>query len=179
MGAAGGALPFSYQLSGEYQGFDGDPDTTWQLTDLSLTFVLGSRTKLTVGKTKETFVYEMVGDAANLPAAERVLSPFFVSRNTGVRLTHVWGPAKRGTLSLGLYNDAWDIGAASRRGWDASARVTALVWADPVNDSRYFHFGAAARHVASNGEMRFRGRPGSNVTDNFVDTSSFAADSSL
>ena len=65
-------------------------------------------------------------DAANLPVAERVLSPFFVSRNTGARLTHVWGPDKRGTLSLGLYNDEWDIGTSDARGWDASARITGL-----------------------------------------------------
>ena len=179
LGAFGGAIPVSYQISGEYKGFDGDPDTTWQLTDLSLTFTLGQRTKLTAGKTKETFAYEMVGDAANLPAVERVLSPFFVSRNTGLRLTHVWGPQKRGTLSLGLYNDAWDIGPAAERGWDYSARVTALAWVDAADDSRYLHLGAAARQVASKGTMRFRGRPGSNVADNFVDTGNFAGDGAL
>lgn len=25
------AIPVSYQISGEYKGFDGDPDTTWQM----------------------------------------------------------------------------------------------------------------------------------------------------
>ncbi len=179
MGTFDFSIPVSYQVSGEYKGFDGDPDTTWQLTDLSLTFALDSRTRLTLGKTKETFAYEMVGDAANLPAAERVLSPFFVSRNTGARLSHVWGPDKRGTLSLGIYNDAWDIGSAPERGIDASARLTALVWADGSNSSRYLHLGAALRHVASKGEMRFRGRPGTNVSTNFVDTGNFAADGAL
>ena len=169
-------IPVSYQLSGEYKGFDGDPDTTWQLTDLSLTFAFSPRSKLTLGKTKETFAYEMVGDAANLPAAERVLSPFFVSRNTGARFTHVWGADKRGTLSFGVYNDAWDIGDSPERGIDVSARMTALVWADPADASRYLHLGAAMRHVASKGEMRFKGRPGTNVSTNYIDTGNFAAD---
>lgn len=179
LGSIGGSYRVGFQLSGEYKGFDGDPETTWQLTDLSLTFPLGTRSKLIVGKTKETFAYEMVGDAANLPAMERVLSPFFISRNTGAKFIHVWGPAKRGTLSVGAYNDAWDIQNADRRGWDASARVTALVWADAADDSRYLHMGAAVRDVASKGELRYRGRPGSNVATNFVDTGRFEADGAL
>jgi len=179
LGSIGGSYRVGFQVSGEYKGFDGDPETTWQLTDLSLTFPIGTRSKLIVGKTKETFAYEMVGDAANLPAMERVLSPFFISRNTGAKFMHVWGPAKRGTFSMGLYNDAWDIQNADRRGWDASARVTALVWADPNDDSRYLHMGAAFRDVASKGTLRYRGRPGSNVATNFIDTGRFDADGAL
>jgi phosphate-selective porin OprO/OprP len=176
-GSIGGSYRVAFQASAEYKGFDGDPDTTWQLTDLSLTFPLGTRTKLTLGKTKETFSYEMVAVAATLPQSERVLSPFFVSRNTGARITYVWGPSKQGTLSMGVYNDAWDIGAASRRGVDASARMTALLWAP--DDRHFLHFGVSARHTASNGDLRYRGRPGSNVTDNFIDTGNFAADGAL
>jgi phosphate-selective porin OprO/OprP len=179
LGSIGGSYRVGFQVSGDYKGFDGDPETTWQLTDLSLTFPIGTRSKLIVGKTKETFAYEMVGDAANLPAMERVLSPFFISRNTGAKFIHVWGPAKRGTFSMGLYNDAWDIQNADRRGWDTSARVTALVWADPDDDSRYLHVGAAFRDVASKGTLRYRGRPGSNVATNFIDTGRFDADGAL
>lgn len=179
MGTIGTGIPVTYQISAEYKGFDSDPDTTWNLTDLSLTFAFTPRTRLTLGKTKETFAYEMVGDAANLPVAERVLSPFFVSRNTGARLTHVWGPDKRGTLSLGLYNDEWDIGTSDARGWDASARITGLAWVAPDDDSHYLHLGASVRNVASKGTLRYRGRPGSNVADNFVDTGNFAADGAL
>ena len=74
-----------YLVAFEYKGFDSDPDQTWSFTDLSLTFPLGRIGDLTVGKTKETFAYEMVGDAANLPHVERLMSPFFVSRNIGLR----------------------------------------------------------------------------------------------
>ena len=95
----------SAQVGGEYNGFDTAPETEWQLTDLSLTFPLGARTKLSVSKIKETFSYETVGDAANLKHNERVLSPFFVSRNFGARMTHVFGADKRATLSYGACND--------------------------------------------------------------------------
>jgi phosphate-selective porin OprO/OprP len=177
LGHVGRDFRVRYQIAAEYKGFDGDPETDWTLTDLNISLPLGPRTTLQLGKAKEPFVYEMVGDAANLPASERVLSPFFVSRNTGARLTHVWGPARRGTLSLGLHNDAWDIGTSSsaERGWDVSGRLTALLWDDPAGPN-FLHLGASFRSVASASTLRYRGRPGSNVTTNFVDTGNLPAD---
>ena len=54
-----------YLVAGEYKGFESDPEKPWNITDVSMTFPLGGpATTLTVGKTKETFAYEMVGDAA-------------------------------------------------------------------------------------------------------------------
>ena len=89
LGSIGKDYKVSYQIGGEYKGFDTDPVQSWQLTDLAFTFPIGGpNNKLTVGKTKETFSYEMVGDAANLPQHERLLSPFFVSRNVGVQLSN-------------------------------------------------------------------------------------------
>ncbi len=95
-------------MGGEYKGFDSDPEETWQVTDVSFTFTIrGQATKLTVGKTKETIAYQMVGDAANLPQAERVLSPFFVSRDIGVTISHVFGKEQRATAAVGVFNDWW------------------------------------------------------------------------
>lgn len=165
-----------FQVGGEYKGFDTEPEQQWQLTDLSLTFPIGDRTKLTVGKTKETFSYEMVGDAANLPQFERVLNPFFVSRNFGARVTHVFGADKRATLSAGAYNDGWDVNSKTSRGWDITARATGLVWDDPAN-KRFLHLGLAYRHVASDSVLRYRGRAETNVGDNFIDTGNITADS--
>jgi phosphate-selective porin OprO/OprP len=175
LGSIGSDYKVSYQFGGEYKGFDTEPEQNWQLTDLSLTFPLGARTKLTVGKTKETFSYEMVGDAANLPHSERVLSPFFVSRNFGARVLHVFGADKRATLSAGAYNDGWDINSKTSRGWDLTARATGLVWDDPANQ-RFLHLGLAYRHVASDGQLRYKGRAETNVGDNAVDTGNIAAD---
>ncbi|MFZ4688500.1 MAG: OprO/OprP family phosphate-selective porin [Polymorphobacter sp.] len=176
LGSIGHSYKVSFQVGGEYKGFDTEPEQTWQLTDLSLTFPIGDRTKLAVGKIKETFSYEMVGDAANLPHSERVLNPFFVSRNFGARMTHVFGKDKRATFSFGAFNDGWDINSTTSRGWDLTARGTALVWDDPAN-KRFLHLGLAYRHVASDGVLRYKGRAETNVGDNFIDTGNIAADS--
>ena len=176
IGSIGTGYKVGFQVGGEYKGFDTEPEQEWQLTDLSLTFPLGSRTKLTVGKTKETFSYEMVGDAANLPHSERVLNPFFVSRNMGARLTHVFGADKRATLSAGIYNDGWDVNSKTSRGWDFTARATGLVWDEPAAN-RFLHLGVAYRHVAADGVLRYKGRAETNVGDNFIDSGDIAANS--
>jgi phosphate-selective porin OprO/OprP len=175
LGSIGRSYKIGFQVGGEYKGFDTDPEQNWQLTDLALTFPIGARTKMTLGKTKETFSYEMVGDAANLPQSERVLNAFFVSRNMGMRMTHVLGANKRATLSYGVYNDSLDINSQTSRGWDLSARATGLIW-DEQDNKHYLHLGLSWRHVASNGQLRYRSRPETNVGANFVDTGDIAAD---
>lgn len=75
--------PWRYQVTAQYKGFDREPTDTddWTFTDVNLArdFAFGT---LTFGKIKQTFSYEMVGDAANLPQSERLLTPFFKSRDT-------------------------------------------------------------------------------------------------
>lgn len=164
-----------YLVAFEYRGFDSDPDQTWNFTDVSLTFPLGRIGDLTVGKTKENFAYEMVGDAANLPHVERLMSPFFVSRNIGLRWNRT-AAAERLTLSLGVYNDwlttdpTWEDS-----GTTVAGRVTGLAWMD-TSGRRFLHLaGAFRRNGADEGVLRLKGRPESNVTDNFVDTGSIPA----
>jgi phosphate-selective porin OprO and OprP len=114
----------------------------------------------------------MVGDAANLPHTERWLSPFFVSRNTGIRLSNTM-PVQRGTWNIGVYNN-WLSNDTSFEdaGLDVAARVTALpIWTDDY--SQYLHVGAALRYYGNTqGVLRFKGKPASNVADNYVDTGS-------
>lgn len=156
-----------YQVTAQYKGFDRDPTDTddWTFTDVNMShdFAFGT---LTVGKLKQTYVYEMVGDAANLPQAERLLSPFFRSRDIGVRLMNGFRD-RRGTWAVGLYDED---------GTQATARLTALpIWAD--EGQRYLHFGFAVRYNSTDsGQLRFSGRPESNVTDLYVDTGNIAAD---
>jgi phosphate-selective porin OprO/OprP len=164
-----------YLVAFEYKGFDSDPNVTWSFTDISLTFPLGEVGDLTVGKTKEPFVYEMVGDAANLPHVERLLSPFFVSRNWGLRFNRA-AAAERMTLAFGVYNDwfttdpTWD-----ESGTTLAGRVSGLPWMD-ASGRRFLHVaGAFRRNGADLGTLRFKGRPESNVTDNYVDTGSIPA----
>jgi phosphate-selective porin OprO and OprP len=177
-GTIGDSYKVRYLVAGEYKGFDSDPEETWQVTDVSFTFTIrGPATKLTVGKTKQTFAYEMVGDAANLPQAERVLSPFFVSRDIGVKVSHVFGKEQRATAAVGVFNDWWvrDL-PHDRSGTDITARVTGLLWDDPDRHA-FFHVGLAGRRVGADDDtLRYKGRPESNVTDNYVDTGNLVSD---
>lgn len=165
-----------YLIAGEYKGFDSTRDTNWDMTDVSLTFPLrGPNTTLTIGKTKQTHVYEMVGDAANLPFQERVLSPFFVSRAIGIRLNHVTDD-RMSTFAVGIYNDSWagKNSATPNDGTDFTARATRLLWLEDEG-SRLMHVGLSVRRAgADGGKLRYRGRPESNVSDYYVDTGSFA-----
>jgi phosphate-selective porin OprO/OprP len=74
---------------------------------------------------------------------------------------------RRGTWAVGLYDED---------GTQATARLTALpIWAD--EGQRYLHFGFAVRYNSTDsGQLRFSGRPESNVTDLYVDTGNIAAD---
>jgi phosphate-selective porin OprO and OprP len=178
LGRMGTDYQASYLLAVEYNGLDRDPNQNWELMDLAFTFPIGSpATKLTVGKTKETFDYEMVGDSANLPHSERVLNPFFVSRNIGAKVTHVIGEDQRMTISVGAFNDWWakgdDYGDA---GTDVTARMTGLLW-DEKQGTRFLHLGLSGRYVgADNNTLRYRARPESNVSSYYVDTGDLPAD---
>jgi hypothetical protein len=103
---------WNYMVSGEYNGFDRDiGDPLWNMTDIWLSTRLGALGTLKLGKQKEPFVYEMVGDAANLPHDERFLSPFFTSRNVGVSMTNTY-LGERATWTVGWFNDWWTNGQA-------------------------------------------------------------------
>ena len=171
-GRVGGAYKLGYLVAAEYKGFDTDPEQLWNLTDLAVTAPIGGpETTVSVGKLKETFAYEMVGDAANLPAQERVLSPFFVSRNAGIRLNRVLGQDHRATAAIGVYDQDWGVSPGSaNNGTDVTFRTTGLLW-DLNEDRDYFHVGLAGRYnAAADGLIRMKGRPESNVTSNYVDT---------
>lgn len=180
-GTIGTGYTVRYLIAGEYKGFDSDPDKNWNMTDVSLSFPLrGPSTMLTVGKTKQTHVYEMVGDAANLAFQERVLGPFFVSRAVGVKLTHMTDD-RMSTFAVGVFNDSWAGSSSSgpNDGTDLTARATRLLWIED-GGRRVMHVGASLRRVGPDGgTLRFRGRPESNVLDNYVDTGTFAADDAL
>jgi phosphate-selective porin OprO and OprP len=168
---------WNYIFSYEYKGFansPGDPD--WAATDVSLSTEFEHVGKLTFGKFKEPFAYEMVGDSANLPHPERLLSPFFTSRNIGVQLSNTMLD-QRGTWAVGWYNDWWKTSDSfGDSGNDAAARVTLLpVWSD--DGARYLHLAASVRYYGGdNNKLRFRGQPASHVSDYYVDTGNLAGD---
>ncbi len=168
---------WNYLVTGEYKGFDSDPDgPLWQLTDLWVSRRLGSFATLKLGKQKESFVYEMVGDAANLPYQERFLSPFFTSRDVGVSLsdTYLDGHA---TWTVGWFNDWWTHGNSFHgSGNDFTGRFTFL----PIlgdDGKEYLHLAVSARYYQGDDDvLRFKGKPQSNVSSNYVDTGDLHAD---
>jgi phosphate-selective porin OprO/OprP len=175
-GTIGSAYKVSYLFTASYNG-DADPGTRLSLVDASLSFPIGSpATQLTLGKTKETFDYEVVSSFPNLPQQERVLNPFFVTRNVGAKISQVFAN-HRMTASVGLFNDWWMEGnSIHHNGTDASLRLTGLVW-DKPDSHRYFHLGLSGRYVGGDGNtLRYKGRPESNVADNYADTGELPAD---
>jgi phosphate-selective porin OprO/OprP len=78
---------------------------------------------------------------------------------------------ERMTFALGVYNDWWTTGVPrDESGTSVVSRVTGLAW---INESgrRFLHLGFAyRRNGADYDELRYKGRPESNVTDNYVDT---------
>jgi phosphate-selective porin len=160
---------WNYVFSYEYKGFDQSSESDWSATDVKIATETRAGT-LTIGKTKEWFAYEMVGDAANLPHHERLLSPFFRSRNVGVTLNDTYAE-QRGSWHAGVYNE-WLVNGKSfaDSGTSAALRVTFLpVWEG--EGTNYLHLGAATRYYgAEKNQLRFKGKPASNVASNFVDT---------
>jgi len=166
-----------YYASYSWNGFDAHQNNmkTWNFPDLIITAPVGKLGALTFGKTKEPFVYEIVGDATFLPSLERVLNPFFTSRDVGFQLSNTV-LKKRMTYTGGWFNDWW----VQKKDFDAvgnhvAARVTGLI---SINEdgSRYLHVGASARYAgADSGVVRLRGKPESNVTSNYVDTGNIPA----
>lgn len=168
---------WNYVLSYEYKGFDQDSSDDWNVTDAKISTEVGPRFgTLTIGKTKEPYAYEMAGDAANLPHHERLLSPFYRSRNVGVQLSNAVLD-QRATWAVGWYNDWWVEGQSySDSGNDFASRVTALpVWSD--DGVNYLHVAASVRYYgAVDDQLRYRGKPASNVADDFVDTGKVPGD---
>jgi phosphate-selective porin OprO/OprP len=166
-----------YYVSYSWNGFDAHQNNmkTWNFPDMIITAPVGKLGALTFGKTKEPFVYEIVGDATFLPSLERVLNPFFTSRDVGLQLSNSI-LKKRMTYTGGWFNDWWvqkkDLDAVGNH---VAARVTGLI---SINEdgSRYLHVGASARYAGADaGVIRLKGKPESNVTSNYVDTGNIAA----
>lgn len=177
-GHIGTEYKVNYLWSLEYNDLKYLDGQLWQVADFAFSFPLSEsgRTKLAIGKMKEPFSYEMVGDAANLPHQERVLNPYFQSRNIGVQLTHL-SSDQHTLFRIGVFNDSrFETGTYEDGDWQAAARLSHLLLDDPAQNS-YLHLAIAGRYVgASQDVLKYRNRPESNVSDNFVDTGEFSAD---
>jgi len=162
---------WNYVASFEYNGFEWEPgQNKWAITDFRASTSVGRLGTLAIGKMKEPFSYEMVGDAANLPHSERLLSPFFRSRNVGIQLSNTFA-SERATWTAGWYNGSLAKGLSwDDAGNDFVGRVTALpVWEG--DGDTYVHVAVSLRRYGADAhQLRYKGRPASNVADNYVDT---------
>jgi phosphate-selective porin OprO and OprP len=168
---------WNYVASFEYNGFEWEPGLNkWAITDLRVSTTVGRLGTLTIGKMKEPFSYEMVGDAANLPHSERLLGPFFRSRNVGIQLSSTFAN-ERATWTGGWYNGSLAKGLSwDDAGNDFVGRVTVLpLWSG--DGDTYLHVAASLRYYGADADqLRYKGRPASNVADNYVDTGNIPGD---
>ena len=173
--------PESYQMhyfaAYAWNGFDANENNkkSWGFTDLNITLPVGKLGALTFGKDKEPFVYEMVGDAAYLPSMDRILYPFFTSRDVGISVSNT-AFKKRMTYTTGWFNNWWVHGKEfDTAGNHFASRVTGLISINQ-DGSRYLHVGASVRYAGADlGAIRLRGTPESNVTSYYVDTGNIPA----
>ena len=170
--------PWSYLVAIESNRFDQATENPhFTLMDARLTRHSANGTsRLTFGKQKQPFVYEMTGDSANLVQHERFLGPFFKSRSWGLTYSKNYMDERLG-LQLGWYNDWFeDGGNFTGQGNQVAFRLTGLpIWRE--QGASLLHLGFSARYQEDEEDLlHFRGRPGSTVADFYVDTGSFAAD---
>ena len=172
------AHPVDYLISLEVKGQDHvqEGSSKFGFTDVEFSTLVGKLGRLKYGKIKEPFVYEMVGDAANLQQQERALNPFFVSRGLGLRLMNTFAGDSM-SWSVGWFNDWWAQDQDFRHsGNDFAARLTGVPYFVDEGAS-YVHLGVGVRHVGGDeGTVRFKGRPESNVTSDYVDSGKLQAD---
>jgi phosphate-selective porin len=167
--------PWTYIIARDFNETREEDQRAFEGLDFNVTIPLWKKARVTIGKQKEPFVYEMAGDAGNLPQQERVLSPFFTTRNVGIRYQDNY-LKERMSFNVGVFND-WFV--SNRSFYDSGTQVSARLTGLPIysNDGREFlHLGVAFRHLgADNGKLRYKGRPESNVIDNYVDTGDIPA----
>jgi len=156
----------------DYQESRTRKDVAFQLYDLRLRIPVWDF-NIDLGKEKQPFVFELSGLSIVNPQQERILSPFFVTRSIGVRIS---GPlaGDRMTWSVGWFNDWLESDATfSDNADDWVGRLTGLVSVSPDNRN-YLHLGLGGRRVGPDaGLTRLSGRPESNVAARYVDTGEF------
>src|SRR5512135_3180828 len=146
-----GKLAWYFYGTVDYQEARTRENQIFQLYDLGIGIPLGPA-KVFIGKQKETFAYELVGLSVVLPQQERILLPFFPTRNIGVNFS---GPLAGGrmTWAAGAFND-WltDDRQFGRNATDYVGRLTGLAW-EPPDKTHYLHLGLGFRSGGSDDGM--------------------------
>src|SRR5262245_15577692 len=138
--------PVDYLIVVEVKGQDHvqTDASKFGFTDFEFSTGVGKLGRLHYGKVKEPFVYEMVGDAANLQQQERALNPFFASRGIGLRLNNSFASDSM-TWSVGWFNDWWVADQSFKdSGNNFAARFTGIPYYADDGDS-FVHLGIGGR----------------------------------
>ena len=167
--------PWSYVFAGDINELRKQGDRVLDPLDVFIAIPLWKKARIIIGKQKEPFIYELVGDSPNLPQQERLFNAFFEQRNIGVRYLDNY-VNNRMLFSIGVYNDWFKNGNSfGPSGTQVSTRLTGLP-VESKDGKEFLHLGVSFRYNGADaGKMRFRARPESNVTDYYVDTGSFEA----
>jgi phosphate-selective porin OprO/OprP len=170
---AKGSVAWEVFSTVDYQEPRTRDSAVFELYDLQFRLPMGP-VKLIIGKQKEPISYELSGLSVLLPQQERILSPFFSTRNIGVSVTGQFAHARM-TWAAGAFNDWLETGEKfGSNARDFVGRVTALAW-ESKSKTDYIHLGGGFRSTGPDaGLLRFSGRPETNVTDKYVDTGEFA-----
>jgi phosphate-selective porin OprO/OprP len=168
--------PWSYVVTGEYNGFDRGTDIrsshSWQLSTAQLTIPLPVVGRLEIGKMKEPISLERLTGSTNLTYLERAspLDALLPSRGTGLALANAV-LSNRMTWSVGWFNDL--LSGSGDAANAVAARITGL----PIDGGHtLLHLGVAGRWAqAPGGSFHFKARPEDNQAPDFLDTGSFAA----
>jgi hypothetical protein len=167
--------PWLYMFAADYHEDRKPGDKVFDILDFHLTIPIRKKARIVFGKQKEPFIYEMVGDAANLPQQERLANAFFVSRNIGIRYLDNY-LNDRISFSVGVYNDWFRSGLKFREsGFQVSGRLTGLLY-QSKDERTYLHAGFGVRYTGGDkDQLRFRARPEVNIVDYYADTGNFDA----
>ncbi len=117
------------------------------------------------------------GDSANLPQLERLLNPFFASRNVGLRYNNMLLHQNM-TISGGWFNNWWATGkpyAGSSNQF--TTRVTALLFSTKKAPATCTPDLPRAGSAPPMEICNFPAKPESNVTSNYLSTGVFPANS--
>jgi phosphate-selective porin OprO/OprP len=168
--------PWSYVITGEYQGFDRGTDTTGsrvlELSELAVTIPLPPIGRLAFGKFKAPISLDRLTSSSNIEFLERpaLLDALLPSRNTGLMLSST-AIDERLTWSIGWFNSVF--AGDSSAGNTVAARITGLPIDTP---DTLLHLGIAGRWAqAQDGKLQYKARPEVNQAPHFIDTGSFSA----
>ena len=141
---------WDFYVTADYQERSTREKTVFQMFDMKVGIPLGPA-KLTIGKQKEPFSYELIALSVILPHQERILSPFFVTRSIGAQLSGLLA-GDRMTWAAGVFDDWLDTDLdREENGTDYAGRLDRLVYdrrRGPTTCIWVWGCGASARTTA-------------------------------